>query len=87
MHLPHPAVYQSSPDIEEVENNLQTSIERSNKRKKFDCKLESGQYQSIKIWYSRTYGIYLSAFKYLVLSSEGEYQIPNFFSNSLIFLF
>ncbi len=40
-----------------LEYNKQISIERSNKRKKIDYKLEDGRHRSSKMWYCRLYAI------------------------------
>jgi hypothetical protein len=37
-----------------------TSIERSNKRKKIDYKLESGRHRSTMMWYMRLHGIMIA---------------------------
>ena len=47
----------------EKEYNKRTSVERFNKRKKEDYKLENGRHRSTKIWYCRLYGIMM--FQYL----------------------
>lgn len=41
----------------ETEYAKRTSVERSNKREKEDCKLEDGRHHSAEMWYCRLYGI------------------------------